>query len=321
MPDKEVIDRLREMIKGLESREPHLPPPAAALEEMLPGDTEGGPDTGYRAGYRIPYASKAADIPFLRTDTREEKDYSVITTVYGEGATPELLPPPEGSLPGFQSLEPCLDTLENWVYLDIETTGLMGAATIAFLIGLGEWTGEGFRIDQYFLTDRQGEEAMLEAIGKVLEGRRVLVTFNGKAFDVPVIQSRYVMAAMRPPVPSRLTWISSPHQEDGQAHQLRPESKEAVRRFTGVVRSGDIPATRSLLYFVYERGRSFDTSPVIKHNRLDVLDGMFDLGVRSHLTAGVGRVTPSHWRRREAHLSAATWSSPESALRAHAAMP
>lgn len=290
MPDKEVIDRLREMIKGLESREPHLPPPAAALEEMLPGDTEGGPDTGCRAGYRIPYASKAADIPFLRTDTREKKDYSVITTVYGEGATPELLPPPEGSLPGFQSLEPCLDTLENWVYLDIETTGLMGAATIAFLIGLGEWTGEGFRIDQYFLTDRQGEEAMLEAIGKVLEGRRVLVTFNGKAFDVPVIQSRYVMAAMRPPVPlaSHLDFLSLTRRM-GRRTNYGQSLKEAVRRFTGVVRSGDIPGHMiPALYFVYEReGDPSILLPVIKHNRLDVLDMACLTWVFGHiLTAG-----------------------------------
>lgn len=278
MPDKEVIDRLRGIIKELESgagsRDSDFPLPVRAMP--APVVESGRPGHGPFSASPGSYAQKRAwDIPFARTETREEHGYSVITTVHEAGATPELFPPPAGSLSGFRSQEPCLDTLEDWLYLDIETTGLAGAATVAFLIGLGSWTAEGFSVDQYFLTSRQGEEAMLDAVAGALRGRRVLVTFNGKAFDVPVLQSRYVMVGMRPPLPLRahLDFLSLTRSL-GRRASYGQSLKEAVRRFTGVVREGDIPGNMvPALYFIYEReGDPSVLLPVIKHNRLDVVD-------------------------------------------------
>lgn len=264
MPDKEAIDRLRSIIKALETGDAEHRSEAGKAETGMGGLSKASPAA------RMP-----SDVPSVRSETRLEQHYSVVTTVYEIGAAPELLPLPSESLPGLKSLEPCIDTLEGWVYLDIETTGLSGAATLAFLVGLGEWTEEGFSIDQYLLTARQGEEAMLDSLGKAIRGRPVLVTFNGKAFDVPIIQSRYVMSGMRSPfpLPSHLDFLSVTRSM-GRRAPYGQSLKEAVRRFTGAVREGDIPGHMiPALYFIYERESDLSVlSPVIKHNRLDVLD-------------------------------------------------
>jgi uncharacterized protein YprB with RNaseH-like and TPR domain len=262
LPDKEVIERLRKMIREMEVKATVTPPlapsPISASPEL--------PDTG---------CSSSRDYPCFRTETRQEKDFSIVNTVYAPGASPELLPPPPRSLTGFRALEPRIDTVDGWVYLDIETTGLMGAATLAFLVGVGKWTDEGFSVDQYLITSRQGEESMLEALSAALRDSAVLVTFNGKAFDVPVLQSRYIMNAMRCPVPlpAHLDFLSVTRSL-GRRASYGQSLKEAVRRFTGVVRDGDIPGNMiPALYFIYEReGDPSVLLPVMKHNRLDVVD-------------------------------------------------
>lgn len=275
MPDKEVLERLRRMIRELEAKTatslpghlsgfpPSPPPPPSATSAPLPVP----PESRTTSFSRDP-------VP-LWTDTRQEAGYAVVTTVHAGGAFPELLPPSPASLPGFRALEPSLRSLDGWVYLDIETTGLMGAATIAFLVGLGRWTGEGFTVDQYLLTSRQGEEYMLDALVNALEGKDALVTFNGKAFDVPVLQSRYVMNGMRSPVPpeAHLDFLSATRALGRRAHYGQ-SLKEAVRRFTGATRESDIPGNMiPALYFIYEKeGDSSVLSPVLKHNLLDVVD-------------------------------------------------
>ncbi len=265
MPDKEVIERLRKMIREMEAKTTAKPP--LAPSPASPASTA--------STLRDSPASSSRDYPHFRTETRHEKDYSVVTTVYAAGASPELLPPPPRSLPGFCALEPSIDTLDGWVYLDIETTGLIGAGTLAFLVGLGRWTDEGFGVDQYLLTSREGEESMLDALSGALKDSAVLVTFNGKAFDVPVLQSRYIMNAMRCPVPlpAHLDFLSVTRSL-GRRASYGQSLKEAVRRFTGVVREGDIPGNMiPALYFIYERERDPSVlHPVIKHNRLDVAD-------------------------------------------------
>jgi uncharacterized protein YprB with RNaseH-like and TPR domain len=323
LPDKEVIERLRRMIRGLEAKKgawspdpvPFLSSSPSPRPTYSPDLESGSARDGSNPISRASHVFPARDYPSLRTESRQEQDYSVITTVYAEGASPELLPPSPSSLPGFRALEPSLDSLDGWAYLDIETTGLMGAATVAFLVGVGRWTAEGFSVDQYFLTSRQGEESMLAALSEALRGRRTLVTFNGKAFDVPVLQSRYVMNGMRCPLPlkAHLDFLSLTRTL-GRRASYGQSLKEAVRRFTGVVREGDIPGSMiPALYFIYEReGDPSVLLPVMKHNRLDVVDMACLAWVFGHiLTASAEAGDPEaltgagklHLRRRNLELA------------------
>jgi uncharacterized protein YprB with RNaseH-like and TPR domain len=82
------------------------------------------------------------------------------------------------------------------VFLDTETTGLArGAGTYAFLICVGRFEAHGFRLLQFFMRDPAEESAMLAALSRALFPGDVLVTFNGKTFDVPLLNARYVLSA------------------------------------------------------------------------------------------------------------------------------
>jgi uncharacterized protein len=84
------------------------------------------------------------------------------------------------------------------IFMDTETTGLAGGAgTLAFLVGTGSYTADGFILRQYFLPDPSGEAAMLEASLAEMESHKALVTFNGRAFDVPILQARAALRLRR----------------------------------------------------------------------------------------------------------------------------
>src|SRR5579862_3659233 len=80
----------------------------------------------------------------------------------------------------------------KWLFLDTETTGLAGGTgTYAFLIGLAWWESGGIRIEQLFMRDHDEEHAILLELARRVEERPVLVTFNGKCFDWPLLQNRF----------------------------------------------------------------------------------------------------------------------------------
>jgi uncharacterized protein len=90
------------------------------------------------------------------------------------------------------------------LFLDTETTGLSGGAgTVAFLVGLAWWEagpGGGALVLEQVLVRALGKEApMLEHVRKRIEAASMLVTFNGKAFDLPLLRTRFVMARLAPP--------------------------------------------------------------------------------------------------------------------------
>jgi hypothetical protein len=89
--------------------------------------------------------------------------------------------------------------LRDALFLDTETTGLAGGAgTFAFLVGLG-YVHEGrFIVEQFFLRDPGYEAAMLCEIDKRVNGHSALVTFNGQAFDVPLLESRFIVSRIAP---------------------------------------------------------------------------------------------------------------------------
>jgi uncharacterized protein YprB with RNaseH-like and TPR domain len=90
---------------------------------------------------------------------------------------------------------------ERFAYLDIETTGLSGGTgTYAFLIGVGRFEGAGFRLVQFFMRDPAEEPAQLLALEEFLAPCETLVTFNGKSFDVPILNTRYITQGWRSPL-------------------------------------------------------------------------------------------------------------------------
>src|SRR5208282_1612100 len=95
---------------------------------------------------------------------------------------------PHGGMPE-EALDP-----SQWLFLDTETTGLAGGSgTYAFLVGLAWWDAGGLEVEQLFLRDYSEEHAVLEALAARMAERRVLVTFNGRSFDWPLLETRYRM--------------------------------------------------------------------------------------------------------------------------------
>ena len=84
------------------------------------------------------------------------------------------------------------DWASKLVFFDIETTGLTGGAgTIAFLVGCGWFNDDGFTVRQLLLTGPAGERALLESLERAFDAASVLVSYNGRTFDVPTMEMRW----------------------------------------------------------------------------------------------------------------------------------
>jgi uncharacterized protein YprB with RNaseH-like and TPR domain len=174
--------------------------------------------------------------------------------------------------------------LRRVCFLDTETTGLSaGTGTMAFIVGFGFFADDGFEVRQYFLRDPGDEPAMVEALLDRLPTFEGLVSFNGRAFDVPIIENRFILARMVPPTrdmlhvdllhPARRLWryaLSSCALTSLESEVL------GVRRQQADVPSGLIP----YLYRDYLRtGDARDMKRVLYHNKIDILS-MVTLAVR-----------------------------------------
>jgi uncharacterized protein YprB with RNaseH-like and TPR domain len=167
--------------------------------------------------------------------------------------------------------------LEKWAFLDTETTGIAGGTgTYAFLVGVGVWDGETgeFRIHQFFMRDFDQEPQMLAALAELLKPYEVLVTYNGKSFDAPLLETRYRMMRQRVPHESmdHLDLLHSAR----RIWKLRLQSCRLVElesSVLGYTRVGDIPGMLiPYRYFEYlKTGRMTGLQPVFHHNRLDIL--------------------------------------------------
>ncbi|MEG0768084.1 MAG: ribonuclease H-like domain-containing protein, partial [Clostridia bacterium] len=95
-----------------------------------------------------------------------------------------------------------VEVAQDWdirrtLFLDTETTGLRGAGTVAFLIGVGFVQDEGFVVRQLLMRDYPEEPALLEELAQLLPRFDRVVTFNGKSFDIPLLRDRFTMARLR----------------------------------------------------------------------------------------------------------------------------
>jgi uncharacterized protein YprB with RNaseH-like and TPR domain len=85
-------------------------------------------------------------------------------------------------------------TIEEFAFLDTETTGLsLGTGVYTFMVGIGRFEGDHFRLAQFFLREPGEETAQLAAIEEFLAPCKAVVSFNGKAFDVPLLNNRYII--------------------------------------------------------------------------------------------------------------------------------
>jgi uncharacterized protein len=164
---------------------------------------------------------------------------------------------------------------EEWAFLDTETTGLAGGTgTCAFLVGVGRIARDGFRVRQFFMRDYGEEASLLEALARHLEPFRVIITYNGRAFDQPLLETRYRMHRARPPF-TRMEHLDLLYGAR-RLWKLRFESCRLVdleSQVLGVEREGDIPgALIPFVYFEYLRARrAARLLPVFEHNALDIL--------------------------------------------------
>ncbi len=91
---------------------------------------------------------------------------------------------------------------ESFLFLDTETTGMAGGTgTYAFLVGIGRFAGDEFRLAQILMRDPMEEPATLTLLQELLHPTDALVTFNGKAFDVPLLNARYITNGRDTPFP------------------------------------------------------------------------------------------------------------------------
>ena len=165
------------------------------------------------------------------------------------------------------------------LFLDLETTGLAGGAgTYAFLVGLAWFDGCTFRVRQFFLASYAAERALLQAVRDVATRNGIVVTYNGKSFDMPVLETRYVMNRMETPFagmphvdmlhPARRLWRGS-GEEEGDSCRLTV----LERTICGHQREGDVPGFEiPARYFHFVRtGVARQLEAVLEHNRLDLL--------------------------------------------------
>jgi uncharacterized protein YprB with RNaseH-like and TPR domain len=164
---------------------------------------------------------------------------------------------------------------ESWAFLDTETTGLSGSiGTCAFLVGVGRITREGFRVRQFFMRGYAEEASLLEGLARHLKNFKVLITYNGAAFDQPLLESRYRLNRAQSPF-ARLPHLDLLHGAR-RLWKLRFDSCRLVdleNQVLGFEREGDIPgAMIPYVYFEYLRTKWIERLvPVFHHNQLDIL--------------------------------------------------
>lgn len=179
------------------------------------------------------------------------------------------------------------------LFFDLETTGLSGGAgTLAFLVGCGWFEEEGFRTLQFFLSGYEAEHELLQHLTALVGRFNGLVTFNGRTFDVPLIETRYLFHRLESPFaslphfdmlqPARKLWrrrggATRAHRQRwtgqswGEAASCSLGALEEA--ILGVQRFDDVPGFEIPgRYFNYLRtGNLEPLQAVFEHNRLDLL--------------------------------------------------
>jgi uncharacterized protein YprB with RNaseH-like and TPR domain len=195
--------------------------------------------------------------------------------VYGSSS---LLSSPPPSLIAQWANDTQLSTLplSRFAFLDTETSGLAGGTgTYAFLVGVARFVEDQFILKQFFMRDPAEEAALLEGLANFLAPCNALVTFNGKAFDAPLLKTRYTLHSIPNPLSdfshldllplARRLWRD---RLESRALKYLEEHVLGLTRLTEEVAGYEIP----WLYFDYLRtGDARPLSGVFYHNAMDVV--------------------------------------------------
>jgi uncharacterized protein YprB with RNaseH-like and TPR domain len=276
-----TVDDLRRVIRRIEGARP--PRPAAEpVERVVDGELH---DTGQGSIVRV----------------RREYPLS-----HRHGAEPlaDAVAAPLALLARAARVDGEVGAADGLLFLDTETTGLAGGTgTYAFLVGVALLEGERLVVLQFFMRDFDDEPALLTALEPLLARARAIVTFNGAGFDLPLLETRFVLARRRGPAalphldllrPARRVWT-------GWLTDCRLSTLESA--VLGLAREDDVPGGLiPLLYFDYLRTRrAAPLRRVFDHNRQDVLSLVALVGwfgralsdgssVRPEELAGLGRL-------------------------------
>ncbi len=195
---------------------------------------------------------------------------------------------------------------ENWLFLDTETTGLAGGTgTYAFLVGIAWWEAAGLQVEQFFMRDLDEEHSLLLELSERIAKRPVLVTFNGKSFDWPLLETRYRITRATPCFtpkihldllhPARQLWrlrLGSVRLKDLERHVLCNEGRALDWSRDEDIDSSLIPQ----MYFDYLRGGPAEPlAGIFRHNQMD-LRGLAALAgkILGLLDAGNGITNSAH---------------------------
>jgi uncharacterized protein len=159
-------------------------------------------------------------------------------------------------------------------FFDTETTGLAGGTgTRAFMLGLGDWHDGAFRVRQLTLTAMAGEHAMLDAFARWFAPDDVLVSYNGRCYDAPLLATRYRLARSASPLPA-LAHLDLLHPTRRRYRGTWENCRLATieRHLLGVVREDDLPGSEApRAWRDWLRGGSAaDLRRVGDHNRQDL---------------------------------------------------
>lgn len=166
--------------------------------------------------------------------------------------------PPEGAL-DLSELRHEPVAASRILAFDTETTGLAGGTgTRAFMIGAADWCDDGLRIRQLCITRLAAEEAMLQAFAGWLEPGTVLLSYNGKSYDRPLLSTRYRLARMADPLPAlRHVDLLHPMRRRYRGVWANCRLATAERELLGVLREDDLPGAEAPgAWLAYLRGGS-----------------------------------------------------------------
>ena len=166
-------------------------------------------------------------------------------------------------------------SIEDGLFLDTETTGLAGGTgTFPFLIGLGWFEAGSFITCQLFARDFSEEGAMLRYLGELASGKQFLVTFNGRAYDLNLLTTRFILNRS-PDTLTTMPHIDLLHPSRRIfAHRLENARLSTIETHVlGVRREGDVPGFEiPQRYFDWLQQRDGGLlEDVFKHNRLDIV--------------------------------------------------
>ncbi|WP_053376227.1 ribonuclease H-like domain-containing protein [Paenibacillus sp. FJAT-27812] len=206
---------------------------------------------------------------------------------HGHHAIEELIE----AAPGLSSFHPLRETSgEQILYLDLETTGLgVGAGNIPFMVGIGYMSKGQFVIEQTLIRHPAEERAMLIYLAEKLQHFTFLATYNGKTFDWPLVQNRFIMHGLSRGMweprhldflhPSRSLWKNT---------LVSCKLSHVEEERLGIHREDDVPGSLApQLYFQFlSDGNPAPLEGVFRHNEIDMLS-LAALSIRfGHLLNG-----------------------------------